>query len=653
MSGIFGFINLDGRPAAPEHFRAMANEMAKWGPDGVGSIFSGSAAFGHALLIVTHESRFEKMPYCDANEGILFTATARLDNRDELCDIFGIANPERPITSDGQLVLKAYKKWDSDSCKHIFGDWSFAVWHIKEQRLFLARDHLGNTGLYYYFKPPLIVFASSIEAILFHPEVPRKLNELHLAKRMEFGYSEETVSQTYWKDVCFLPASQTMTVKQAKFEKEKYWHLENASAIRFCSNEEYLEGFLEQFRRAVRVRLNSIRPIGTTLSAGLDSSSVTALAAEALREQNQPLVAYTSVPLYPSEKLFPNRLTDEWPLAHQIAERYDNIEHVPVRADNMTTLDAIRQSLNITHEPQHSASNMNWIISIFDEARRRNLGVTLTGQLGNGGVSWSGGRNYIPYLFVQNQWQKGWRALTAWRNRYGFSLFRAVKSQLLRPVLLPLWSEYHNFLHPEKQTKLFYSFIHEDFIRQLGLNDKDKINMQVERIDPLTERMLMIILNGAMTGTFWPYFGASYSMDVRDPTADVRLLEYCMGVPDEQHTFEGGERMLIRRAMSGILPDSVRWNIIRGLQAADIRTRLINQREELEGELFRLAAATEIGQYLDIQAMRNALKVLLTPNLQPHATIVHAFLRDMNIGYFLLSFNKNVVELKTSVAKII
>ena len=91
MSGIFGFINLDGRPAAPEHFRAMANEMAKWGPDGVGSIFSGSAAFGHALLIVTHESRFEKMPYCDANEGILFTATARLDNRDELCDIFGIA----------------------------------------------------------------------------------------------------------------------------------------------------------------------------------------------------------------------------------------------------------------------------------------------------------------------------------------------------------------------------------------------------------------------------------------------------------------------------------------------------------------------------------------------------------------------------------
>ena len=149
MSGIFGFINMDGRPASREHFRAMAEKMAPWGPDGVGSMITGNAAFGHALLIVTHESRFEKMPVYDQDEGIIFTAAARLDNRDELCDTFGITHPERPTMSDGQLVLRAYKKWGADSCKHIFGDWSFAAWHIKEQRLFLARDRLGNTALYY------------------------------------------------------------------------------------------------------------------------------------------------------------------------------------------------------------------------------------------------------------------------------------------------------------------------------------------------------------------------------------------------------------------------------------------------------------------------------------------------------------------------
>ena len=155
MSGIFGLINLDGRLPTPEHFEAMSEKMSPWGSDGINSIFSGRAAFGLALLAVAHESRFEKMPYYDENENILLTASARLDNREELCDIFNIPLAKRQTTPDGQLVFLSYKKWRAESCKHIFGDWSFAVWHGKEQQLFLARDHLGNTGLFYYYKPPL------------------------------------------------------------------------------------------------------------------------------------------------------------------------------------------------------------------------------------------------------------------------------------------------------------------------------------------------------------------------------------------------------------------------------------------------------------------------------------------------------------------
>lgn len=636
MSGIFGFINLDGRPAASEHFEAMADEMGKWGPDGVGSIFSGSAAFGHALLIVTHESRFEKMPYRDTNEGILFTAAARLDNRDELCDIFCLPHPERPITSDGQLILKAYRKWGADSCKHLFGDWSFAVWHIKEKKLFLARDHLGNTGLYYYFKPPMFIFASNSEAVLAHPEVPRSLDELQLAKNLDFSLLDDDWSRTFWKDVCFLPASHSMTVKQAKVETEKYWHLENAPPIRFGSNEEYLEGFLDHYRRAVRVRLNSIRPIGTQLSAGLDSSSVTALAAEALLETNQPLVAYTSVPLYDSANLFPDRITDEWPLAHLVAESYHNIEHIPIRAEDITPLAAIERKLSITKTPIHAAVNQFWIISMYENARRRNLGVMLTGQLGNGGVSWSGGRDYIFYLFAHNQWQKGWRALNAWKVRQGYSWFRAIKSHLLRPVLLPLWSDFQNLLHPA--TKPFYSFPQSDFIKRMDLN-KTTHWISGKRMDPLTERTLITIRNGTMVGPIGHASGAFYNIEVRDPTADIRLLEFCMGVPDEQNTLEGGERMLIRHAMTGILPDNVRWNAKRGKQAADAVFRLIHQREEMEREFARLESTPKVTQYLDVAAMKCAWKALQASNAQEPEVTANALLRAISTAYFLLSFD--------------
>jgi asparagine synthase (glutamine-hydrolysing) len=635
MSGIFGFINLDGRPAAAEHFRAMADEMAKWGPDGVGTTMSGNAAFGHSLLIVTHESRFEKMPYCNQNEDIIFTAAARLDNRDELCDVFGIALLERPATSDGQLVLQSYKKWGADSCKHIFGDWSFAAWHIKEQKLFMARDHIGNTGLFYYFKPPLFVFASSTEAILSHPDVPRALDELRLSKNLDFSLIDDDWSRTFWKDVCFLPASHSITMKQAKVETEKYWHLENAPAVSFGSDEEYLEGFLDHYRRAVRVRLNSIRPIGVQLSAGLDSGSVTALAAEALLETNQPLVAYTSVPIHPAEKLFPGRLTNEWPLAHDVAACYNNIEHIPIPADDITPLAAIKRTLSILHAPQHAAANMFWIVSMFENAVRRNLGVMLTGQLGNGGVSWSGGRDYIFYLFTGNHWHQGLKALTAWKERQGFSWFRVLKNQLLRPILLPFWSELDSLLHPTKKN--YYSFPQRDFLTRLGLN-KPALLTSGKRIDPLTERMRTIIRNGIKVGPIKHGFGSFYNMEVRDPTADVRLLEFCIGLPDEQNTFEGGQRMMMRRAMAGILPDNVRWNTNRGKQAADAASRLIYQQEELEMDFKILETAPLVTQYLDVKAMKRTWE-LLSSNTSTSPSVTNAIMRALNTAYFLLSFS--------------
>jgi len=637
MSGIFGFINLDGQPAAPEYFGAMANEMAPWGPNGVGSMISGHAAFGQALLVVTHESRFEKMPYYDADESILFTAAARLDNRDELCDVFDIPLAERPTIPDGKLVFEAYKKWRADSCKYIFGDWSFAVWHSKEKRLFLARDHLGNTGLFYYFKTPLIVFASNSDAILAHPAVPRTLDELKLARNLGIDIQDKDWSRTFWKDISYLISAHAITITSADRKIESYWRLDEAPAVRLGSDSAYLEGFLEHFHRAVRVRLNSVRPVGTQLSAGLDSSAITALAARELQKENHPLVAYTAVPLHPAEKLFPNNLADEWPLAHQVAELYGNIEHVSIRAEDITPIDAVKRSLDITRVPQHASSNMVWIISLFENARHRNLGVMLTGQLGNGGISWSGGQDYIFHLFARNQWRKGLQSMADWKNHHGYSWFRALKSHILRPVLLPLWSEYQRFFHRIKKTYSVYSFPQKDFIRQMSINKSAKMIFKSKHMDPLTERMLTTIRNGTMVGPLWHSFSAYFNMEVRDPTADVRLLEFCLGVPDEQNTFEGGQRMLIRRAMAGILPDAVRWNNVRGKQSADTIFRLRNQCADVEQELSRFQSAAEVTRYIDTDSLKRVWNDLASLSSFTNHSMTYPFLRAFNTAYFLLA----------------
>ena len=213
--------------------------------------------------------------------------------------------PQRPT---GSWSCRPIAGGGTECCRHLFGDWSFAAWNAREQRLFLARDHLGNTGLFYYFRPPLIVFASDPGAILAHPEVPCEIDELRLARNLGLDMPDVGPSRTYWKDVSLIPAAHTATLTSKGAKVGSYWRLEEAPRVSLSSQEDCLEGFLEQFRRAVRVRLNSVRPVGSQLSAGLDSGAVTALAARELQEANRPLAAFTSVPLHPAEKIFPGNL---------------------------------------------------------------------------------------------------------------------------------------------------------------------------------------------------------------------------------------------------------------------------------------------------------------------------------------------------------
>jgi len=633
LSGIFGFANLDGRPVSRDDLQPMAEQMAGWGPDGLHTITAGSAALGHALLIVTHESRFEKMPFRDEEQKITFTAAARLDNRDELCDLFSIPHPERPVTSDGRLVYLAYKKWGREACKKLYGDWSFAAWHELDRKLFLARDHLGNTGLYYYFKPPLIVFSSDIEAVLDHTAVPRELDELHLAQNLGYDLMSKDYSRTFWQGVCLLPAAHAVVLHNHDKHIDNFWRLDNAPPINLKSDEAYLEGFLDHFRRAVRVRLNSIRPVGSTLSAGLDSSSVTALAAEALQKKGHTLVAFTSVPVYSVEEYFPGRIVDEWPLAHELADNYQNIEHIEISADDITPIQAIKMSLKIFHVPQHAAANITWILSMLEKTRRRDIGVLLTGQLGNGGISWSGGSNRIFDILLQNRWAESLMALSDWRKQRKLSWFRAIKSQILRPLLLPLISQYQHYRHPGK--KLHYSYPQKDFIRHLGLMEKTRFNIRSKPMDPLTERHITMIRNGTYVGPFWHALGSHFNVAILDPSADIRLLEFCMGLPGDLSVFQGGQRMLIRRAMAGILPDSIRWNTNRGQQAADIFKRLIAHGTEAEKALEQLEASSFVLKYLNMDDMRHAWVSFQAAQSAPAAN-TSAFLRALNTGFFLM-----------------
>jgi len=127
MSAIFGCVHLDGQPLPPGAGELMSRAMERWGPDGVSTASGQAGVVGFARLAITPESVHESMPSRVSGTGALFTAAARLDNRDELCDAFGITAGERGTVPDGELAKRAWLAWGEDAPGRLFGDWSYAA----------------------------------------------------------------------------------------------------------------------------------------------------------------------------------------------------------------------------------------------------------------------------------------------------------------------------------------------------------------------------------------------------------------------------------------------------------------------------------------------------------------------------------------------
>lgn len=638
MSAIFGCVSLDGRPVPPGTGEAMGEALARWGPDGVTWSCRPGAVLGQARLSITPESAYESLPEWNEAGGGLFTAAARLDNREELCERMGISPGEGATLADGTLAGIACRKWGDEAPRYLLGDWAFADWDERKRTLRLSRDQLGNTGLYYLYRPPWFAFASDPQGIFALDWAEREVNELKIASYLVvFPLVGE--EETCWKGILKLLPGSSLRVGPEELVTRRYWDMSLAPVMPRLRDDEYVAGFLERFRVAVKSRLRSRFPVGVLLSAGLDSGAVTALASQALGDEGGRLTALTSVPLFPAGHLAKRVLTDEWPLARAVTRRYPHVDHLAIDAATVSPLAGIARAVAIHHAPQHAAANEFWLMALHEKARELGIGVMLTGQLGNGGVSWSGGRDRIFCLFAAGRWDEGLKAMAQWRRKNHGSWIRTVAECLAKPMLRPAWSfaRSRSLFSPAWSE---FAAIHPAFASRLQLGEAMRSGGSAGSftgvMDPIEERRLTLARNGVMAGPIWHALGAAFNLEVRDPTADVRLLEYCLGVPDEQVVLGGGQRMLIRRAMEGILPPEVQWNTVRGRQAADVALRLLENRAEMEATLARLERNGEATSCLDLRLMRrvwNELDGKVTPRTSYRAVTI--LMRGIMCGCFL------------------
>jgi asparagine synthase (glutamine-hydrolysing) len=287
MCGICGIFNLNGEPVSPVNLRKMTDAIAHRGPDGEGFYTDSFIGLGHRRLAIIDLSPLAHQPMTTPDGQFTISYNGEVYNFQELrieLEALGCSFRSR---SDTEVVLNAYAQWGPDCITRFNGMFAFAIWDKTRQELFLARDRYGIKPLYYAFIGHYFLFASEQKAILTHPVVNR---EIDLETLLEyFTFQNIFTDKTLMKGIKLFPAGCYAqlplglgTNGSPTLNITRYWDFNFLEPENPATEPEYIEELDRLFRQAVTRQLVSDVELGSYLSGGMDSGSITAIAATQL-----------------------------------------------------------------------------------------------------------------------------------------------------------------------------------------------------------------------------------------------------------------------------------------------------------------------------------------------------------------------------------
>lgn len=550
MSGIVGIVYFDGRPVESADLERMAASLAHRGPDGQGIWRKGSIGLGHRMLWTTPESLDEKLPFTDSTRELTITADARIDNRDELISILALRNSGG--ISDGELILAAYAKWGEHCPEKLLGDFAFAIWDGRRQALFCARDHFGVKPFYYYRSANTFALATEIKGLLCFPDLPRRLNEARLADYLVLMMEDKVA--TLYEGIYRLPPGHSLIADRERTTVRCYWELDPTREIRFRSDTEYAEAFRDMFAEAVRCRLRSAGAIGSTLSGGLDSSSIACIARKLLRERGDERLhtfsgIYDDVPA-----------CDERPYIHAVLAQ-GGVEPHFGHPDRLSPLSDWEGTSWQEDEPLWNPQiALHWVL--YQAAQEQHVHVLLDGVGGDSVVSH--GVLYLTELARAGRWLTFALEAGAFAKHFQYPFRRVVRQSIvpLAPELLrQAWRRLH---HRNNSVRTFDNIpIRSDFAECINLVER------LTRLDSTSDKPVrtarrqhwLEITSGleAFSLEVIDRTAGLFQIEPRYPFFDRRLAEFCLALPSEQKMHRGWTRMIMRRALVNVLPDEIRW----------------------------------------------------------------------------------------------
>jgi asparagine synthase (glutamine-hydrolysing) len=503
----------------------MTKTLEARGPDAYGYWVSARAGIGHRrLVVVDPEGGKQPMIRQIGDRFYVLTYNGELYNTDEIRKELISKGYRFQSYSDTEVVLVSYLEWGPACVEKFNGIFAFGVWNEFEQSLFLARDRMGVKPLFYTKRGESFLFGSELKALLAHPKVPAEINEEGLAEIFGLGPAH-TPGNGVYRGIKELRPGCCLCYDRNGIRVQRYWELQ--SMPHTDDLETTTAKVHELVEDSIERQLVSDVPVCTFLSGGLDSSIISAVAADRYRKQGKsPLDTY-AIDYIDNEKFF--KASDFQPNSDQYwssrMSEFLNTNHRRVLIDSPQLADALNNATIARDLP--GMADVDSSLYLFCQEIKKGATVALSGECADevfGGYPWFH------------------RPETVNANTFPWSLSTELRNFILAPQIKDKLNidEYIYFRYQEaldevprlteeneleaRRRELFYLNIH--WFMALLLDRKDRMSM-------------------------------ASGLEVRVPFCDHRLVEYVWNIPWGMKSWNQREKGILRRAMRGLLPEEI------------------------------------------------------------------------------------------------
>jgi asparagine synthase (glutamine-hydrolysing) len=500
MCGITGIINLDGESVSPAILQKMTDEITHRGPDGEGHWIEENVGLGHRRLAIIDLSPAGHQPMISTDHRYVLSYNGEVYNFRELRTELEAEGFWFRSKTDSEVVLYALAHWGFKAFNRFNGMFALALWDCKERTLLLARDRYGIKPLYVSHQGQVFAFGSEQKAILVNPGFDRRLDKAALLEY--FTFQNIFTDRTLLEDIQLLPAGHyaVLDLKQQSptLRRTQYWDYHFREPTKPKGKEEYLEELDRLFKQAVNRQLVADVELGSYLSGGMDSGSITAIATQSFPYLKTFTCGFDLSSASGLELSFDERLKAEAMSAWFKTEHYEMV----LKAGDMER--CLPKFAWHLEEPRVGQSYPNYYVA---QLASKFVKVVLSGA---GGDELFGGYPWRYYRAVANQ------DFEHYIDQYYSYWQRLIDNREIKKVFAPIWGD----------VKDVWT---RDIFQDVFENHKNVLNTPEDYINQSLYFEAKTFLHGLFVVE--DKLSMAHSLETRVPFMDNDLVDFAMQCP--------------------------------------------------------------------------------------------------------------------------